>query len=118
MEAKVFEVRDVGTFLPVIAIRLNPHNEAERYLLARTGYGRTYVEQSTFIILIRAYAENTPAVANYGEDLWGDRTMHYAHEYIKHNWFTLDNGAVIDVQYILGETHLPKRSEANDDVDE
>ncbi len=115
MEAKVFEVRDVGTFLPVIAIKLNPHNEAERYLLARSGYRRTYVEQSTFIILIRAYAENTPAKANYGEDLWGDRTMTVAHEYIKHNWFALDNGAVIDVQYILHETVAPKLSEARDD---
>ena len=109
METKVLEVRDVGTFLPVIAIRLDPANEAERYLLARSGYGRTAQKQGTFIILFRVFAEDTPA--NYAAEAWGDRTMRVAHHYIERNWVTLTGGDVIDVQYILGETHLPKRPE-------
>lgn len=35
MNAKLFELRDAGTFLPV---RLDPQDEAERYLLARSGF--------------------------------------------------------------------------------
>jgi len=39
------------------------------------------------------------------------RTYRVAHDYIRHNWHTLEDGDVIDVEYILGETEVPKLSE-------
>lgn len=112
METKMFEVRDEGTFLPVIAVRLDPANEAERYLLARSGYGRTAEaqRQSNYVIVFRALAEDTPA--NYSPEQWGDRTMRIAHQHIERNFAKLVPGAVVDIQYILGETKTPKPSEA------
>jgi hypothetical protein len=38
MEVKALEVRDAGTFCPVICIRPVPTNEGQRYLLRRDGY--------------------------------------------------------------------------------
>lgn len=43
---------------------------------------------------------------------WGDRTMTVAHQYIESNFDQLNNGDVVDVEFILGETSVPKRSEA------
>lgn len=42
---------------------------------------------------------------------WNDRTMHTAHEWITKHFHTLKNGDVVDVEFILGETKVPKRSE-------
>jgi hypothetical protein len=41
MEVKCLEIRDDGTFIPVICIRPVPANEAQRYLLRRDGYRGT-----------------------------------------------------------------------------
>ena len=35
MEVKCLEIRDDGTFIPVICVRPVPDNEAQRYLLRR-----------------------------------------------------------------------------------
>lgn len=37
--------------------------------------------------------------------------MHTAHEWITKHFHTLKNGDVVDVEFILGETKVPKRSE-------
>jgi len=42
---------------------------------------------------------------------WNNQTMHVAHEYIDMNWAKLEDGDVVDVQFILGETPEPKKSE-------
>ena len=39
------------------------------------------------------------------------RTKPVAHQFIEKNWSTLKDGDVVDVQFILGETAEPKRSE-------
>lgn len=38
MEVKCLEIRDEGTFIPVICLRPVPENEGQRYLLRRDGY--------------------------------------------------------------------------------
>jgi hypothetical protein len=35
---------------------------------------------------------------------WGDRTKYVAHKYIQEEFDNLESCAVVDVQYILGET--------------
>lgn len=39
MESKIIEIRDSGTFIPALAVRLGSSDERERYLLARSGFG-------------------------------------------------------------------------------
>jgi hypothetical protein len=39
------------------------------------------------------------------------RTMKEAHKYIEANFHKLETGDVVDVQFILGETKQPKKSE-------
>ena len=38
MKAKALEIRDRGTFIPALAVDMNPSNGAQRYLLRRCGY--------------------------------------------------------------------------------
>jgi hypothetical protein len=112
MEVKTFEVRDEGTFIPVLAISLAPNNEEDRYLLARAGYGRTEAEQigGDYVLLTRLSGGGP---CNYDFEAWGNRTLGCAHAYIKNCWDDLKSGQVIDVQYILAETEKPKESERN-----
>lgn len=109
MEVKTFEVRDAGTFIPCIAIRLNPATEADRYLIARAGYGKRAEDQGEYVIFGRLQAESE---FQYDPFKWGNRTMQIAHDHTRTLFETLESGAVIDVQFILGETKEPKKSES------
>jgi hypothetical protein len=110
METKTFEIRDEGTFIPVLAIRLNPENNADRFLLAQSGYGRTPAEQGKYVIMMPL---NDVSMATY-DPFKIDRpggTYFVAYEYIKKNFETLESGAVVDVEFIKGLTPAPKISE-------
>ncbi len=106
----MFEVRDQLTFIPVLAIQMRPGCEADRALLAQAGYGLTGRHQSTYIRVV---------IINGGSGLsecdpydWpGARTMPTAHTYIIEHFDTLESGAVIDVEFILGETAAPKAAQ-------
>ena len=107
MLAKAFEIRDSRTFIPCIAICLSPANESEEYLAARVGFGITQEAQVGFVILLKM----TGNMQTSDPNAWGCRTMTTAHKYIRDNFEKLESGAVIDVQFILGETKEPKESE-------
>lgn len=109
MFVKLFEIRDVGTFIPMISINLSEENEAERFLLSRAGYGKEQADHQEYILL----ASLNGGQINYDPFAWNDRTRHTAHLYIKERFDELEHGAVIDVQFILGETQEQKISEAN-----
>jgi hypothetical protein len=110
MDIKMFEIRDVGTLIPAIGIRLNPTDGGERWLLARAGFGQD-VEgvdgQGSYVLLIFL----TRDIAHYDPAQWGDRTMLQAHLFIRDKWFALRTGDVVDVQFVLGETDHPKTAE-------
>lgn len=112
MIAKTFEVRDSGTFIPVLAVQLSPGNEADRYLLGRAGYGTQPTDQSEYILLCRIDGGSGHCTSDCFS--WGGagRTMTVAHEYISENFEQLKSGDVVDVQFIIGETSEPKMSEA------
>ena len=111
MTAKTFEVRDRMTFIPVLAVRLDPGCEADRYILARAGYGRTPGGQGEYIQLLRlAGGEGASNCDPYG---WADRTMQTAHVYILEKFDVLQSGEVVDVRYLLGEQPAPAPSEAD-----
>lgn len=105
MIMKCLEVRDRATFIPVVAINTVPANEGQRYLLRRAGYssGGTII----LVNLNDCRASNDPHE-------WGGRTMPAAHVYIEMHFQELVDGAVVDVEFILGETKEPKRSERGD----
>lgn len=114
MKTKTFEVRDAGTFIPVLAIKLVPADERDRYLLARAGFGRSKEEQASYVVLIHLVDGH----ANHDPYCWPvGRTMEEAHKYIKKNFDSLQNGAVVDVEFILGITDAPKASEQERDSD-
>jgi hypothetical protein len=107
METKVLEIRDAGTFLPVICIRPLPDNDAQRYLLQRDGYSCDPTDP--IIIMIDAQCRGV-SYDPYGW-LGGSDTKRVAHQYIEHHWSELSDGAVIDVEHIKGLTGAPKVSE-------
>ncbi len=51
MITKTVELRDRATFIPALAIKLEPSNEADRYLLARAGFGRLPDQQREYVLL-------------------------------------------------------------------
>lgn len=107
MEIKCLEIRDHGTFIPVICVRPVPDNEAQRYLLRRDGYSGDSAERCIIMI-----DEQCRGVAYDPYDWVRDmRTKQTAHLYIQEHWHILADGDVIDVQFILGETKTRKISE-------
>jgi len=106
MTPKCLEVRDRMTFIPVVAINTNPSNEEQRYLLRRAGYA----QDGQTIVLVNL---NDCRAANDPHE-WNSRTMTAAHTYIELHWSELNDGDVVDVEYILGETTEPKRSDRNE----
>lgn len=108
MKAKALEIRDVATFIPALAVDINPDNDQQRYLMRRCGYpcdGRPNV------ILTMLSGDGK---ANNDPHSWGGRTYPVAHNYIIDHWDELSDGDVVDVSFILGETKEPKVSERLD----
>ena len=105
MDVKILEIRDVGTFIPCMAAKMQSDHPQERYLLGRSGFGRN----SHLVILMPLGNKNT---WTYSPLDWADRTFETAHQYITDNWDQIDHGQVIDVEYILGESDKPKVSES------
>jgi hypothetical protein len=106
MEIKVLELRDKGTFIPVICIRPLPDNEEQHYLLQRDGYSCS--ASDNIVIMIDAQCRGV----SYDPYDWpgGTRTKHVAHAHIRSNWNRLRDGDVVDVEFILGESSAPKQS--------
>lgn len=98
MTIKQIEVRDHDRFIAALAISIS---DADGYLARRVGYG-------SGCILFGCMAGDQ---WNYDPYRWGDRTMATAHHWIARHFDELENGAVVDVAFIRGETDAPKMSE-------
>lgn len=113
METRFFEIRDRGTFIPAMAIRVigeNGCNAIDRYLMRSAGLDH---KDSYQIFLI----DLQKGIGFFDEYAWGcARTLKHAHNYITQNFEKLISGAVIDVEFILGETTEPKKSQIHDDL--
>lgn len=104
MHTKLFEVRDEMTFIAVLTVQMDlDEPESNAYLLRRAGYG----SGKLCVLLTRLNGGK----AFYDPYDWDNRTMQVAHKHIEENFSKLETGAVIDVQFILGETTEPKKSE-------
>ena len=110
LDAKLVEIRDSGTCIPAMAIRMPCGNSSVGfcYLHRRCGYP----EDGSSIMLMcldDGKATNDP----YGwQDLnMGPRTMPLAHDYIIDHYDELADGSVVDVEHILGEAPVAKAPE-------
>ena len=125
MKAIALEIRDEGTFIPALAVDMNPdrplfmardgvefqmeelpHMAAQRYLLRRCGYG---CDGRPNVLLTKLSGDGSPA--SNDPYSWGGRTMPVAHKFIIEHWAKLKDGDVIDVEFILGEKPTMKTSE-------
>lgn len=109
METKLIEIRDRATFIPALAIRLESRTEAERYLLARAGYGRNHEDHLRYVLLWRVAGDQHEATCD--PYTWRSSTMQVAHDYLERAWDTVASGTVVDAEYLRGESAAPKRSE-------
>lgn len=100
-EVKLFEIRDRGTFISAMAIQVSG---ADGYLMRRAGF------ESPMVYLVALATER----CCYDPYNWGNRTMQTAHLFIAEHFNTLTDGEVVDVEFILGESHMPKMSERTD----
>ena len=119
MIVKAIEIRDRGTFIPALAVKMMPtyrsqvetitEYDSESYLLRRAGF--SFVNPC--VILCRMEASGVDRNATYDPFAWGEgtRTYQVAHQYIIEHFDELKSGAVVDVEFILGETKEPKESE-------
>ena len=120
MQTKLLEVRDRETFIAVFCVNMQPQSweppvqstsdranriRERRYLLRRCGYG----EDGPTIAMGRLDANGQPWNADPYH--WCDRTMQTAHVFIQERWDELEDGDVVDVEFILGLTEAPKISE-------
>lgn len=110
MTAKTIEIRDSATFIPALAVRLEPTNESDRYLLSRAGYGKTPERQRTYILLMGLSGGEDDVKCDPYD--WGNnRSRFVAHQWLEHHFDEIESGAVVDVEFILKETTEPKKSE-------
>lgn len=108
MKVKMLELRDEGTFIPLLCVDMNSENDAQRYLLRRVGYP---CDRRPNVMITHATGEHPASNDPY---FWGGRTYPVAHNYIIEHWDELKDGDVVDVSFILGETKAPKLSERYD----
>jgi hypothetical protein len=103
MTIKTLEIRDVGTFIPALAIQITGH---DGYLFRRAGFG--YDNPCVLLInLARMEAQYDP----YSWSPAAMRTMGVAHNFICEAFDDLADGDVVDVEFILKETSVRKTSE-------
>jgi hypothetical protein len=104
LNTRVLEIRDSMTCLSVLAIRMFSMSDVQDWHIhLRCGYSR----DGSSIILVNL---DDARAKNSSYD-WKDRTMFTAHDYIEKNFDSLNDGDVIDVEFILGETDKKKISE-------
>lgn len=107
LETKVLELRDAGTFIPILCINIQPQNAEQSYLMRRDGYP---CDGCPNVILTRLSGDGQATNDPYG---WGrgPRTFPVAHDWIIDHWDELSDGDVVDVEFILGERPTKKLSE-------
>lgn len=101
MDIKAVEIRDRATMIAALAFRRGAGYEPADQFLAAAGYG-PIAPAVILVTLDNPVAQNDPYA-------WrGGRTLHEAHKYIEAHWAELGAHAVVDVEFILGETKAPK----------
>ena len=100
MVTKLFEVRDEGTNISVIAIQLgNEKSPSENGILAHGGWGTNPLERHDNKYVILMPISGGVHMANHDPFNWdGSRTLREAHWYIKEHF---DELQIRNISYIL-----------------
>jgi hypothetical protein len=110
MEVKLLELRDHGTFIPLLCINMaHADDAAQRYLMRRVGYPLDGRPNIAICHLRCGYDRITNDPYQHQG---AARTYPVAHHWIIDHWDELKNGSVVDVRFILGETPEPCLSES------
>ena len=106
IECKKLEIRDRGTTIPVMAIRVIGDNPYDMSFMIHSGFSTDYPD-----VFLMRYDE--VCECNYDPFKWqsGARTLKEAHFWIRENYDLIKDYDVVDVEYILGESTKPKISE-------
>lgn len=113
LPVKILEVRDRGTFIPVMATKTVSDNDIERNLISRAGYDTMY---GSIILTHLETSESTVDPYKWG---MSPRTLWMAHRYINRYFDEIPNNWVVDVEYIRSETQtmkIPERYYNRDQV--
>ncbi len=127
MKIKIIEVRDEGTCIVMLCVDMNPGEVFPKYgAFSEDELKRLMDDYETRLHYLlrdgypcdgRPNILMTPLGAD-GDACWNDpygwtgaRTRQVAHKHIIERWNEIRDGDVIDVQYLLGETKQPKKSE-------
>ena len=104
MKTKMFEILDKGLCIPVIAIKMDGDNKLENEFFNAGGWCKSSV------MLINTDGKSD---AKYDPFKWRDEannTLFEAHRYIEQYFDKLPNFSTIDVQYILGKSKAPNKT--------
>lgn len=107
MTCKTIEIRDTATTIPALLVRLDPVDERDRWILSRAGFGQYPENQREYVLLINLVQDAPYDPYRHGSA----RTLGIAHRHVIEHFEEIENGAVVDVEFILGERAEPKRSE-------
>ncbi len=109
MTFKVVEIRDEGTCILALAIQMQASSEILAYYVhTRSCYPR---DGSSIMLMILMDGRATSDPYQWVDLHMGPRTMPVAHNWIIEHYEEVQDGDVVDVQFILGETVAPKVSE-------
>lgn len=118
VRAKLFEVRDRGTNISVLAVQAwqSQPSKTERGIWGRAGFResigryRDGSDEMPLVIVVNLGVE--PPEVHFDSNDWTyARTMRIAHQFIETNWDMLISGQVVDVRAILGEQEKPAISD-------
>ena len=108
MKIKFVEIRDEGTCIAAMAIRMVADGAIEQRFLRREGYPK----DGTSVILMKlADQKATNDPYEWPSIGAGWRTMPSAHFWIIKHFDEIQDGAVVDVRVILRETTEPAPAE-------
>jgi len=106
MITRVIEIRDEGTRIMALAIKMEAANRLEEQALRCYGYPR----DGSAIVLMNL--NDQKASSDPYSEVWnGSRTMRAAHAWITEHWDDFREGDVIDCRFIAGTASAPARSE-------
>jgi len=109
VEVKLLEIRDEGTKIAAMAIKMFGANKKQRQILRFSGFNQTTPDE--YLVALTYVACNNRQI-NFDYFEWSNsRTMKAAHSYIEEHFDDLKDGDVVDAEFILKLTDKPKKAE-------
>ena len=108
MKSKKIEVKAKENCTPVMAVRPDASNDAEAYLLGRSGYGLNHPSWRSYIFLFPIEYDGLAVVDPFKQKT---HELQVAHSYVNEHFDELEPGAVLDVDYIEGRRPAPRKSD-------